>query len=107
MGEIDPNHGIRSEGANRKNRGNPYASCPNCSQTIPRLYTLAGMTPPNNVIAPGQNPCNPRRTAVPTSLPTQQFMDDGGNRDANVPAGSAGAGDLGVWLHRNGQWRRY
>ncbi len=48
MGEINPNGGITST-----LQGQPRASCPNCSQTIPRLFQLAGMQPPNNVITPG------------------------------------------------------
>jgi hypothetical protein len=60
MAEIDPEGGIASrygKGDPTKdqdwNKMNPRASCPNCSQTIPRLYRLAGMNPPGGAIEPG------------------------------------------------------
>ncbi|WP_437505925.1 RHS repeat-associated core domain-containing protein [Sorangium sp. So ce1099] len=63
MREIDRNSGIESRygGGDRanpeqsfnNNAGNENAPCPNCSQTIPRLYRLAGMNPPSGVAAPG------------------------------------------------------
>ncbi|WP_441292733.1 RHS repeat-associated core domain-containing protein [Sorangium sp. KYC3313] len=42
MNEIDREGGISSHQGDV-----PRASCPNCSQTIPRLYALAGMMPPH------------------------------------------------------------
>lgn len=43
LGEIKQDGGIRSHD-NENGQEKTYASCPNCSQTIPRLYALAGMS---------------------------------------------------------------
>ncbi|MEM6788310.1 MAG: DUF6531 domain-containing protein [Myxococcota bacterium] len=94
MGEIDPEGGIASrqgggEPANDDSWGgmDPRASCPNCSQTIPRLYRLAGMNPPDRVIAPGARAdgSGPFRTTPPCA---------GFNRRENAAASPiAGAGE--------------
>ncbi|WP_437518564.1 RHS repeat-associated core domain-containing protein [Sorangium sp. So ce1099] len=43
-----------------RGRGGPLNACPNCGQTIPRLWALAGLPPPNGVYQGGvDNPANP------------------------------------------------
>lgn len=79
MKEIDPEGGIAANMG-----GVPRAACPNCSQTIPRLYALAGMNPPANVIARGYQ--NQERTGLltRTSTPAKGFQSDRINRQAST-----------------------
>lgn len=64
MNEISPNDGIESRygpgdrarpaDSFDNNAGNERAACPNCSQTVPRLFHIAGVPAPGQVLAPGQ-----------------------------------------------------
>jgi RHS repeat-associated protein len=102
LGEIDPNGGIASN-----MDGTPRAACPNCSQTIPRLWALAGQMPPTNVIAPGfQQQNHPSRTNFhPTTPPSRDFSRNAAqNQMSNTNA--YGQQNLGVWSHDGSQWRR-
>jgi RHS repeat-associated protein len=55
LGEVSSIHSKEDKGA-----GGPKAACPNCGQTIPRLWALAGMSPPNGIFKGGvENPTNP------------------------------------------------
>ncbi|XXT25559.1 RHS repeat-associated core domain-containing protein [Sorangium sp. So ce429] len=104
---IDQNEGIVSgRRIDQSNPGNEkrWPACENCSQMIPRLYTLAGMTPPNNVVATGTagghtGPAfNPSTTFTSNPANAAYF-----NHAAPPPGGPAA---LGTWEHRNGQWTR-
>ncbi|WP_437538621.1 RHS repeat-associated core domain-containing protein [Sorangium sp. So ce726] len=104
---IDTNDGIVS--GRRIDQSNPggekrWPACENCSQMIPRLYTLAGMTPPNNVVATG----TAGGQTGPVFNPPTSFTNNPANaayfNNAAPPPGGPGA--LGTWEHRNGQWMR-
>ncbi|WP_437973092.1 RHS repeat-associated core domain-containing protein [Sorangium sp. So ce295] len=113
MGEINQSDGIASSMA-----GVPRASCPNCSQTIPRLYALAGMNPPNGVIAPGYGSQERSGTQTRTTRPTSGFLSDHGNRAASsfndprnrggTPGQAPGRSGLGTWTYdeERGFWHR-
>ncbi|WP_437491136.1 RHS repeat-associated core domain-containing protein [Sorangium sp. So ce1014] len=114
MGEIGTNGGIASSMG-----GTPRASCPNCSQTIPRLYALAGMDPPNRVIAPGHQGQERSGPLTRTTRPTGGFLSDQGNRGASsfndsrnrggTPGNVPGRGGLGTWTYdeNRGFWHRH
>ncbi|XXY48363.1 RHS repeat-associated core domain-containing protein [Sorangium sp. So ce269] len=114
MGEIEPNGGIASSMG-----GTPRASCPNCSQTIPRLYALAGMAPPNRVIAPGHQDQERGGPRTRTTRPAGGFLPDQGNRAASTisdsrnrggtPGNVPGRGGLGTWTYdeERGFWHRH
>ncbi|WP_437818861.1 RHS repeat-associated core domain-containing protein [Sorangium sp. So ce1078] len=114
MSEIDPNGGIASSMG-----GTPRASCPNCSQTIPRLYALAGMEPPNRVIAPGYQEQERNGPRARTTRPADGFLSDQGNRAASsfsdprnrggAPGHVPGRGGLGTWTYdeERGFWHRH
>lgn len=94
VGEIDE---IRSHDAD-----GPAAACPNCSQTIPRLAALAGVTPPR--IGEGRDfSVPPRDGSHSTSLPTAAFSSNPANRMANTAgltpnqAAAVGGLDLGIY----------
>lgn len=102
LGEIDPNGGISSTMS-----GTPRAACPNCSQTVPRLWALAGQHPPNGVLAPGQHAQGhpSRTTSGPTTPPPKDFTRNAAqNQQASTNA--YGQQNLGVWNHDGNQWRR-
>lgn len=71
---------------------------------VPRLYTLAGVTPPNNVVATGTAGGH----TGPAFNPSAAFTGTASNADyfdhAAPPPGGPAA--LGTWEHRNGQWTR-
>ncbi|WP_437947308.1 RHS repeat-associated core domain-containing protein [Sorangium sp. So ce296] len=114
MGEIDPNGGIASSMG-----GTPRASCPNCSQTIPRLYALAGMAPPNRVIAPGHQDQERSGPQTRTTRPAGGFLSNPANRAASsfsdsqnrggIPGNVPGRGGLGTWTYdeERGFWHRH
>jgi len=104
LGEVD--------GISSKDKTGDAASCPNCSQTIPRLYALAGMDPPNGKIKPGRDMSGPTKKATrdqskeyPTSLPTDAFANNQANKLANTTgltpsqAAAVQGQDLGIWKH--------
>ncbi|MGK3998497.1 RHS repeat-associated core domain-containing protein [Sorangium sp. So ce1024] len=100
LGEINPRGGIAST-----QDGVPRASCPNCSQTIPRLWALAGQMPPNGVIAPGYQGQRRRGEYGPTTSPAVELS----RRPVeNQRAATEAYGDLdlGIWDHGRNGWRR-
>ncbi|MGK3994430.1 RHS repeat-associated core domain-containing protein [Sorangium sp. So ce1024] len=104
---IDQNEGIVSgRRIDQSNPGNEkrWPACENCSQMVPRLYTLAGVTPPNNVVATGTAGGH----TGPAFNPSAAFTGTASNADyfdhAAPPPGGPAA--LGTWEHRNGQWTR-
>ena len=94
MAEIDPEGGIASRfGSGDPNDDaawdgmDPRASCPNCSQTIPRMYRLGQQDPPGRVIAPGARAdgSGPHRTTEP-----RQGFHTGENASAGPIVDNAG-----------------
>ncbi|XXV11119.1 RHS repeat-associated core domain-containing protein [Sorangium sp. So ce1335] len=102
MREIDEENGISSK---HEKSDVARAACPNCSQTVPRLFALAGMMPPTKVLAPGyQN----RRGVGPVerfSQPNEGFHKNPSNKSPNAPV--PGTDNLGTWSLTNKGWRRY
>ncbi|EYF00234.1 DUF6531 domain-containing protein [Chondromyces apiculatus] len=94
---IDPNDGIVSGRPSRN-----WPACENCSQMIPRLYTLANQTPPNSVCAVGTAG---GRTARAFN-PAPSFTSNPANTAYNgaPPAGAPAA--LGTWEHNGTGWNR-
>ncbi|WP_437911668.1 RHS repeat-associated core domain-containing protein [Sorangium sp. So ce302] len=97
---------IEREGGISSHQGDvPRASCPNCSQTIPRLYALAGMMPPTRVIAPGFDNSQGKGPTSSTTMPSAEF-----NMRANQrPRGDVpGVDNLGTWrLDPRRGWQRH
>ncbi|WP_437296340.1 RHS repeat-associated core domain-containing protein [Sorangium sp. So ce426] len=100
LGEITPRGGIASAEGDL-----PRASCPNCSQTIPRLWALAGQMPPNGVIAPGYQGKRRRGPVGPTTDPAPAlFHHDPSNHLAST--NDYGALQLGTWSRGENEWKR-
>ncbi|WP_437591077.1 DUF6531 domain-containing protein [Sorangium sp. So ce1000] len=100
LGEINPRGGIASAEGDL-----PRASCPNCSQTIPRLWALAGQMPPNGVIAPGYQGKRRRGPVGPTTDPAPLYFH---HQSSNHLASTSAYGDrqLGTWSHGENGWKR-
>src|SRR5690606_36408326 len=107
LGEIDPNGGIASSMSEERTGRVPRAACPNCSQTIPRLWASAGQMPPTNVIAPGQQqPRHPSRTEVSPVTPPARDYTRNAAQNQRAATNAYGEQNLGVWHHDGQQWRR-
>ncbi|XXX76325.1 RHS repeat-associated core domain-containing protein [Sorangium sp. So ce134] len=100
LGEVNPRGGIASTQDDV-----PRASCPNCSQTIPRLWALAGQMPPSGVIAPGYQGQRRRGEFGPTTPPAVELSRSPveNQRAATEAYGNV---DLGIWDHGRNGWRR-
>lgn len=100
LGEINPRGGIASAEVDL-----PRASCPNCSQTIPRLWALAGQMPPNGVIAPGYQGKRRRGPVGPTTDPAPLYFH---HQSSNHLASTSdyGVRQLGTWSHGETGWKR-
>ncbi len=102
---------LRSEKLNPRGRhcvcGGGLAAriCPNCSQTIPRLWALAGQMPPNGVIAPGYQGKRRRGPVGPTTDPVPLYFH---HQSSNHLASTSDYGDrqLGTWSRGENGWKR-
>jgi hypothetical protein len=102
MSEIAEEDGISSK---HKKSGVGRAPCPNCSQTVPRLYALAGMMPPTKVFAPGHGNKEGVGPEQRFSEPVEGFHKNPANKGPNVPV--PGVDNLGTWSLSDKGWRRH
>ncbi|AUX19913.1 uncharacterized protein SOCEGT47_003670 [Sorangium cellulosum] len=102
MREIDEEDGISSK---HEKSNVARAACPNCSQTVPRLFALAGMMPPTRVLAPGYQNKRGLGRIERFSEPIEGFHKAQNNKAPNVPA--PGTDNLGTWSLTSKGWRRH
>ncbi|KYF80963.1 hypothetical protein BE17_04205 [Sorangium cellulosum] len=102
MREIDEEDGISSK---HEKSGVARAACPNCSQTIPRLFALAGMMPPTKVLAPGYQNRKGLGPVERFSEPNDGFHGSPNNKRPNTSV--AGTDNLGTWSLTSKGWRRH
>ncbi|KYF88938.1 hypothetical protein BE18_04150 [Sorangium cellulosum] len=84
-----------------KGRGGPMDACPNCGQTIPRLWSLAGLPPPNGIYNGG--------VANATDNPSWNASSNQGQRPSTVTFNDPRSGapiEPGAYKHMSGAWVR-
>ncbi|WP_437802127.1 RHS repeat-associated core domain-containing protein [Sorangium sp. So ce693] len=102
MREIDEENGISSK---HEKSSVARAPCPNCSQTVPRLFALAGMMPPTKVLAPGYQNKKGVGPLERFSKPNDSFHKDPSNKSPNIS--TPGTTNLGTWSLTSKGWMRH
>jgi hypothetical protein len=108
LGEINPEGGISSAQGTT-----PRAACANCSQTVPRLYTLAGRDPPPGVLAPGHQRPGGAGPQTRTTPPPPDFHSPENRATAPHPISAQGGPpeprSLGTWTYDESRnfWHRH
>lgn len=102
MREINEENGISSK---HKSSEVDRTACPNCSQTVPRLFALAGMMPPTNVLAPGHQNRKGEGPIERFSEPFEGFHKSPSNKQPSTTV--PGVDNLGTWSLTSKGWVRH